>query len=130
MSLNPRHLKVVNHYLIHGSKPEAMRHAGYSETTSYYRHSIVFDRPEVQEHITKRQQKMIDRNAITEDWLIERLMDVADANPGDLIDVSDPNDPKYDFSKLSPQLRRAISGVDINIEQCGRGENATPVHKI
>ena len=127
---NPKHLRLVNAYIKHGSRQQALLDVGYSESYAATHGLKIFDRADVRTEIEKRQERMRERSKVTEDWIIERLIDIADANVGDLIELDDKGKPFVNYSRISPALRRAIMVVDVDEEMSGRGENASPVKKI
>jgi phage terminase small subunit len=130
MALSSRHRKVIDNYLIHADKRKALRDNGYSETTVVGNPNAIFNLPSVKNELERRVKRMTDKAELTDDWIINRLMDIADANIGDMIEVDTQGLPSYNFNKLTPAIRRAISSVDVNVETAGRGPNAKPVYKI
>lgn len=128
--MTPRHYKAINTYLRTDNKYLALKKAGYSENTAKHDVDSVFGREDVKQEIQRRVQRMTEKAQLTDDWIIERLMDIADANIADLLSVDANGKPFYNYKELSPKMRRAIMAVDIDETMAGRGPSAQPVHKI
>ena len=78
--LNARQLEAVDQYMINGfNKAEALRAAGYSETMATGRPQGVFSNPLVKAEIERRKARRAAKQELTEDWIIERYMTLADA---------------------------------------------------
>lgn len=128
--MEKRHLDVVRYYMRGYKKADCLRMAGYSESLATTDAESIFNRPDVAAEIKKRTDNMMKRNEITEDWIVQRLMNIADASIGDLIEVDKDGNPSLDMSKLNPTLRNALAGFEIEKYMKGRGENAREATKI
>lgn len=128
--LSPKHLKVVNEYMKGRTKSDALRLAGFSEHTCKHETRQVFGREDVKNEIDRRSRNMVERAKVTEDWIIERLKRVADSSVGDLIELDGEGQPYFDWKKLTPDLKKALSDLDIHEYKEGRGPSARDVKKI
>lgn len=125
-----RHMRVVNNYMQGMSKKDSLLAAGYSESVANTDAESVFGRPDVEKEIQKRFDRMAKRNELTEDWVVNRLMTIADANVGDLLVVSEDGNVRVDYERITPELRYALGLIESNEYKKGRGPNAVPVHQI
>lgn len=123
--------KVINGFLRGMTEKEALIEAGYSERTAIENPDRIFHRERVEKEINKRLRKMEERNAVTEDWIVSQLKRIAEAELGDII-VVDPESGNVaiDYTKLTPSLRAALSGMDISEYTEGRGLERRPVRNI
>ena len=69
-----------------------------------------------------------ERYTLNEDWVIQRLMNIADANMGEIMDKLRKNN--YDLSCLTFNERYAISAVTDEVYMEGRGEGAQEIKKV
>ena len=79
-TISPKHSLVLDAYFEAGckSKSEAMRKAGYSESTCIKQQSTVFDRPDVIADIERRRHEASQKHELKLDWVISRLMHIAE----------------------------------------------------
>lgn len=130
MALSQRKKSVVDHYLQGLSKVDAMKKAGYSDSTAQTKHSAVFGDPEVKKEIERRQKIQSSRSDITFEYLTNKLKEIVDANLGDLIEFGEDGTPWINYEKLTPQLRTALSNFSVDEVTEGRGESARKVKRI
>lgn len=127
--MNPLHVKCIANYLKGMSKEQAMLAVGYSPGYAAYPKDI-FNLPSVKKEIEKRQKMALDRAQVTEDYIVKKLVAIAEANLGDIVTTDDNGKVRLDYSKLSSDLRYALSGLTIEESMKGRGDKAEPVVKI
>ncbi len=77
--LNQRRLLMIDFYLAGATKADAMRLAGYSECTATQHQMLVFNHPVVTAEIQRRQELNRKKYELDEDWVIQRLMRIADS---------------------------------------------------
>lgn len=130
MGLKPQHMKAVNFYMKGYSEKEALLRAGFSESVANTNPRQVFGRDDVEKEIKRRLDRMREDNKLSEDWIVERLMQIAGANIGDLLVMDDEGSLKIDYSKLTPAMKAAIGGVEINELKEGRGPKAVPKTQV
>lgn len=131
MALSAKQRKMIDSYLKGMSKADAMREAGFAESVAQTKHSYYFGKPEIVAEIERRQKIASTRADISLEVLNKMLMDIASANLGDLVQT-DPNtgDLYMDYSRLTPELRKAMTNVTIDEVKEGRGESAKTVKRI
>lgn len=87
-----------------------------------------FSLEKVKREIARRQERNRVKFELTEDWVIQRLIMIADASTGDII--SKLRDADYDLGVLSLEERYAISEFTEEVYMEGRGEEAVPVKRV
>lgn len=130
MSLNAKKRKVIEGYLRGLSKKDAMLDAGYSESTAATKHSDIFGDPEVQAEIDRRQNIAAARTDITLEWVNNKLKEVAEANLGDMITIHEDGTVDFDYNKMTPAIKQALSNFTTETYMEGRGPNAREVKRI
>lgn len=119
------HRKVISNYIINGfNKAKACEQAGLSKHSA----PDVFNRPEVQAEIERRLQVSEEKTDMDRKWLLDKLRDIIEASPGDLLEFDEKGRPSLDWQKLSPQLRRAIRKVTIDSSREGGKYKRTHTH--
>lgn len=130
MALSAKKKKAIDGYLKGMTKVDAMRAAGYAETTSNTKHSAIFGSPEVEAEIARRQAIAATRADISLEWLTDQLKTIVEANIGDLIEIDSTGSISMDYSKLTPELRKAIGNVTVDEVTVGRGRDAEKIKRI
>ncbi len=77
--LNQMRLLMVDFYLAGASKADSMRLAGYAESTAKSGIKETFNHPVVLAEIKRRQEALRKKYELNEDWVIQRLMRIADS---------------------------------------------------
>lgn len=111
---------VIDHYFLHNcrSKGDAMEAGGYSRKDG----GRFFSMPQVVDEMARRQAELRERYNLTEDWVIKRLMDVADGNFGDILVKLKNNG--WDLSSLTMEERYVLGEYSEEGVMMGRGEAA------
>ncbi len=109
-TLSERQRKVVVGWLNGLSRREAVQAAGYAPSAKT---GAVFDNPQVQKEIARRQHQMSSKAGVDADWIVERLKSIANANIVDLYELDEEGIPRIDLNKLTPDLRRALTGYSV-----------------
>lgn len=126
----PRELEAI-HYLMRGyTQKDALLAAGYSASVAKDNSHTVFQRPRVQKELKRRREKMAAKKRVSEEWVLERLMKIADASLGDLLEFDDEGKVRYNWDKLTPEMRYALTGMKTREYKEGRGPDATPVTEM
>lgn len=128
--LSPKLFKVVLEYTNGATRANAIRAGGYNENMALKDQNKIFGRADVIRAIRERQREMTERAEVTEDWIVQRLMKIADASVGDLITIDEEGNPGIDYSRMNNKLRYALSGIQVDRLKSGRGPGATDVHRI
>lgn len=127
MALNSRQRKAIENYLAGMTKEDAMLDAGYSESMAKTRRHDVFNHPEVEAEIERRQKIISARSDVSLEWIVEKLKAIASADLGDIIDLETG---RVDINKLTPELRIALTGYNVDEYQEGRGKKSKTVKRI
>lgn len=123
-------LKAVNALMRGMTEKDALIEAGYGKWTAERDCRRIFKRPRVAAEIDKRKKRMAEKNEVTEDWIVGKLKQIADAELGDIIAVDPDGNVRIDYTKLSPGLRSALQAMDISEYTEGRGAERSPVRNI
>lgn len=116
-TLSPQHKKVVNAYLMGDTKRAACVKAGFSPLSS----QDIFGRADVRAEIERRIKVSEEKTDMDRAWLLEKLKQIIEASPGDLIEVDAKGRPSLNFNNLTPSLRKVIGKVTID-HQSGGGK--------
>ena len=73
---------------------------------------------------------MVETSELSEQWLVKRLMRIADASVGDLIEVDSEGIPQWNWNRLTEDMRKTLNDVEIHEYQEGRGDGASKVKKV
>ncbi len=130
MSLSPKHRKVIDAYMKGMTKKAAMLEADYSVSTAATRSNDVFGRDDVKSEILRRQNLASHRSDITLDWITNKLKAILDADIGDMLDIYSDGSAKYNFNKMTPALRVALSKFSVDSYTEGRGAVAQEVKRM
>lgn len=128
--MDPRHLKAIFFFMRGFNQKDSLLKAGYSETVAKTDSHSVFGREDVQAEIKRRQDMAGKRAEVNEDWIVERLRRIAEAELGDVLVFDEDGTPSLDMSKMSAEMRYALTGVRVRKYNQGRGEDASPVVEI
>jgi len=129
LPLSVQHKAVVDAYMKHYNKAQALRDAGYAESTAL-RNVDIFQRRDVQEEIERRQQRMAKKAEVDADYVIQKFKDIVEADLGDLLVINEDGTAYFDFNKARPEHLAALSEFTVDEISKGRGENAVPVSRI
>lgn len=113
--MSAKHRQAVNYYLQGMSKSKAAEKSGFKKSTT----PDVFARKDVRDEIDRRMKLTEAKVDMDRAWLLEKLRDVIEATPGELIEVDAKGRPSLNWDKLSPSLRKAISTVTVNTSKAG-----------
>ena len=128
--LKPQYMKAINLYMRGYSEKDALLKAGFSESVASTNTKQVFHREDVKAEIARRLDRMKEENKLSEDWIVQRLMTIAGADIGDLIVTDDEGNLKIDYTMLTPAMKAAIGGIEINELKEGRGPKAIPKTQV
>ncbi len=85
MALRGKQQRFVDEYLIDRNATQAAIRAGYSAKTAEQMGYQLLQKTSVQEHISKGEAELAERNKITQDKVLNRLWEMATADPNELI---------------------------------------------
>ncbi len=114
--LSDKQYKLVAEYFANGfSKVEALRAAGYSETTATTNPQKIFDNPHVVREIERRKKLLFARTQLSAEWIITRIMKLADS--GNTLAKFKKTQPEgtlcWDFSDATPEELALIQGLAV-----------------
>jgi len=129
----PKYKAAADAFLTNGgNKYKAMLTAGYTATSADKRASTVFGRPEVIEYINQQKVLAAERHELTQDWIIERLMDLA--NSGRVLakykKVQEDGSIAWDFTGISEAELSVIQAIGVDYYTEGRGPDGVTVKKF
>tara|TARA_R110000751_G_scaffold137379_2_gene240801 strand:+ start:601 stop:1158 length:558 start_codon:yes stop_codon:yes gene_type:complete len=128
--LLPKQKKAVNYFMKGMNKKESLLAAGYSDSVANTDAQSVFDREDVKSEIKRMQQRGQRKAELTSDWITQRLMAIADASVGDILEFKEDGTPYLDYAKMNNDLKYALSGISVRSYSKGRGEGAIPVTEM
>jgi phage terminase small subunit len=85
VSLNPRQQRFVEEYLVDLNATQAAIRAGYSEKTAYRQGADLLKKPQIVARIAESQAARSARTEITQDAVLRRWWELANADANDLI---------------------------------------------
>lgn len=109
-------LIAANEYLKGKTKKHALLKAGYSKSVASTDQDSVFGREDVQEYIESKRVDMEKKTEVNLEWLIERLREIVESSPGDLL--GEKGVPA-DLDKLDPELKSVLG--EVSVTQASRG---------
>jgi len=115
-----------------GSKSDAMRKAGYTEQTATKTQAAYFARPEMVAEIERRRKQIIEDHGLTLEWVIERLMRIADSGRtlAKFKKVTADGYLDWDFTNATPKELSLINDINIDSYTEGRGKGARGVKRF
>ena len=132
--LKPRQSLVLDNWFAAGcgSKSDAMRKAGYTEQTAIKTQTAYFARPEMVSEIKLRREKIIEDHKRTMEWVIERLMRVADSGivMAKFKKVTADGKLDWDFTNATLEELSLINDMNIDSYTEGKGESARKVKRF
>ena len=131
--LTDKMFRVVTEYFNNGfNKRKALIAAGYAETTARLNPGCVFNRPQVQAEIKRRQEKHAAASDLDREWIINRLMALAMA--GETLakykKVQLDGSLAWDFTGATEEELKLINGLSVDFYTEGRGSLAKEIKKF
>lgn len=120
-----RELLVLKYFELGFNKVAAARACGYKQAERQI--SELFRHPEVVRLIEAEKAKNRKKYELNEEWVISRLMKIADASLGDTLIAMGP---EADLLKLTPEERYALAEFKSEIYVDGKGDNARDVKRV
>lgn len=122
---------LVREYFSNGlNKTAAARTVGWAMPATVA--GRLFRRPEVKKLMEQERRKLEKKYELTNEWIIERLMKIADAAVvlSKFIKVQEDGKLDYDFSGATPEELSYIAGLTTEVYKEGRGNKAAAVKKF
>jgi phage terminase small subunit len=115
--ISPKHKRLVDLYFANGfNKDKAARDAGYSAYRQYS--NRLFYHPDVVAEIERRRLRLEQKYKLTEDWITERLMRLADADVqlAKFQKVDEQGVAYWDFTGATQEELALIKGLQSDVE--------------
>jgi len=111
MGLPLKYRKAISYYIKGYTKKRACELAGFTGKAS---HLDVFSRPEVREEVNNRMKAVEAKTNIDREWIINKLVEMIEATPGELIEIDGKGRPSLNFENMSAGLRNALTKITID----------------
>jgi len=128
--LTHREFVTVEYYMRGFEMKEAMKRAGYSETTAEKLAASVFRRPRVVREIERRRNARRQRENTIVERITEELGEIAFFNIGKLLRIQDDGTLVYDFEDATMEDFASIGEVTVESYYEGQGEDKVQVKRI
>ena len=129
--IRDKYLLMVDEYFSNGfDKTKAARSQGYKHPSRYA--TVLFQKPEVVAEIERRRALLREKHELTEDWVIERLMAIADSGRvlAKYKKVAPDGTLTWDFTDAPEADLVAINELSVDFYTEGKGNDATQVKKF
>ena len=128
--LGDRHKKVLEDYLRTWDKTGSVRRAGFAHPNQAA--TRIFKIPQFQLELKRREAAMKKETEITREWIVERLMRIADAGKtlSKYLKVQDDGTLAWDFTGVSEDELSVVSSMMVEMYMEGRGPGAKSVKKF
>ena len=127
--LDQRQLLAVDRYMEGASKADAMRLAGLSEGYATKHQGDFFDQPLIAAEVERRQRSARRRYELEEDWVVQRLMRIA--NSGEVLARFKKVQPDgllaWDFTGATEDELAAISELTVTTRRDSQGDEVVKV---
>jgi phage terminase small subunit len=107
--LTPKQQRFVEEYLVDLNATKAAERAGYSPKTAGSQGHDLLKKPEIAEALSKEQQKRAERVHVSQDYVLRRLLEIADS---DLAEAYDEAGNLLPIAQMPKHLRMALEGLD------------------
>jgi phage terminase small subunit len=109
-----------------------MRKAGYTEQTATKTQAAYFARPEMVAEIERRRKQIIEDHGLTLEWVIERLMRIADSGRtlAKFKKVTADGYLDWDFTNATLEELSLINDMNTDSYSEGRGQQARAVKRF
>lgn len=121
MKLTPKQAKFIKEYLIDLNATQAVIRAGYSKNGAKTQGSLLLSNINVKAHLNKLQEKRALKTDLSMEWVVKRLMLLADATIDEFVDVSPNGVCLKDFKEIPNEKKYAVQEVSETIGAEGRG---------
>jgi len=128
-TISEKHKALVRHFFeCDFNKREACRRAGYP--ISYT--SEVFKHPDVLDEIARRRSKTTEQFELSREWIVKRLMMLADSNLmlAKFKRIDEDGDLYWDFTGATPEELAVIQEITTDFYVEGKGPDARKIKKV
>jgi phage terminase small subunit len=124
MALNAKQAQFVAEYLIDGNATQAAMRSGYSRETAYSQGHRLLKKAEIRQAIDDGRQAALQAAGAEAIAVVRELVRIANADIAGAFNADGSLKP---VAELPEDLRRAVSGVDVDELWEGRGEEREQV---
>ena len=112
-----REERAIHFFLLGHTQKDSLVKAGYSESTARGNPQSVFDRPVVAQELARRQLVIRKEYTLSEEWVIERLMRIADSGRtlARFKKVTEDGGLEWDFTGATEEELALISELTVAI---------------
>ena len=124
---------IVEEYLNNGfNKKQALIASGYSRDSAQFQAYSVFRNPKVEAELKRRLERVKKKHELTEDWVVERLMRIANAPEtiAKFKKVDEDGHLTWDFTDADQEDLAVIEGFSYDHYTEGRGKNSKKVKRF
>jgi phage terminase small subunit len=126
MALTDKQEMFCREYLIDLNATQAAIRAGYSEKTARASGSENLSKPDIQERISELKQERNERNQVSADYVLNRLVEI---DQMDILDILTDTGDLKPVAQWPTVWRTTLSGLDV-MAMAGDGETAALLKKI
>lgn len=117
--LTPKQRLFVAEYIIDLNATQAAKRAGYAPASAYQQAHALLKKIEIRDAIADAQKERSRRLRIDQDFVLQRLANLADI---DLADACHPDGTLKNIHDMPKSVRQALVGVDVFEEFKGNGD--------
>lgn len=121
--LTPKQERFVQEYLIDLNATQAAIRAGYSKKTAAAIGAENLIKPYLGEAIAERKAQLAKKAGVTAEQIVSEMANIGFSNMQNYLDLSDPENPTIDLSKITPQQASAIA--ETRVERRGLQRRVT-----
>ena len=122
--MKDQHKLFAERYAIHGNATQAYKEAGYkcSDHSAESKASRLLRNGKVQQFLKDFRDKASEANGLSMDWVVKRLMWLADTTIDEVLDITSNGVSLKDFSTLDRSKKFAVSEIVEIIRDNGSGQ--------
>lgn len=130
--LSQRQLLAIQALMEGSTKVDALRIAGYAESSASKQQTVFFDQPMVRKELERRRALTAKKFDLTEDWVIERLMRIADSGAilAKFKKVTKDGGLKWNFTDATEEELAAINELTVTTTARGSGKGRIETTKF
>jgi len=131
--LTDKQRTAVDEYMINGFNIQAaLLAAGYTASSANNSDETWYRNKELQKYLKKRKAIIAEKHQLTEDWVIQRLMQRADS--GRLLakfkKIDEDGQLFWDFTGATDHELALVSAIGMELAKSGRGDGAIDVKRV
>lgn len=117
----------IQFYMQGMTKKDSLIKAGYAVTTARGNPESVYNRPRVAQELERRQLALREKSQLSEEWVIKRLMMLADAGAilAKFKKVTPTGGLKWDFAGATEEELACINELTVTVNESEDGKSST-----